>query len=305
VENKVFCIVGPTGVGKTDFAIYIATHINAEIINADSMQIYRYMNIGTAKPSKEQLGKVKHYLIDIIDPDEPFNVKDYTILAEEKIREVYSKGKVPILVGGTGFYFKALLEGIFDAPSKDEELRKKLLDEINEIGEKEMHHKLSNIDPRSASKIHPNDKKRIIRAFEVYILTGRPMSEAQKEQAIAFNPSFNYELIGITNERSIVYDRIEKRCDKMIADGFVDEVIKTTEMGYHSELQSMKAIGYSNIHSYLNGGVSYDEMIRLFKRDSRRYAKRQWTFFNAIKQVKWIKIDWEKDLSIYLENYFK
>ncbi|MFW5799196.1 MAG: tRNA (adenosine(37)-N6)-dimethylallyltransferase MiaA [Spirochaetota bacterium] len=290
IYNIVLGIVGPTGVGKTETSLYIAENYDGEIINADSMQIYKFMDIGTAKPTKEQLNRVKHHLIDIIEPDEAFNVKNYVDIAEKTINEVRSRNKLPILVGGTGLYYKALLYGIFDAPDRNEKIRKEISEEINKIGLEEVHKKLSQIDRESGERIHPNDEKRIIRALEVYRLTGKTISKLQKEQKENFTPSFNYKLAGLSADRDIVYNRIESRCDKMLEAGLIDEVKKLRQMGYSRELQSMKAIGYSHIHRYLDNEISYEEMVRTFKRDSRRYAKRQWTLFNAINNIYWIDI---------------
>lgn len=296
MKQKVLCIVGPTGVGKTDFSISISKKLKAEIISADSMQIYKFMNIGTAKPSIEQLNIVKHHLIDIIEPDKPFNVKDYVLLAEKTVAEIYSRNKFPIIVGGTGLYFKGLLNGIFDAPIRNDELRRAILKEIEEIGLENVYKNLAKVDPVAANRIHPNDKKRIIRALEIYKLTGKPISILQIEQATKFNTPYNYIFIGVTDERDKIYNRIEERCDKMLNSGFVQEVIELRGRGYHSNLQSMKAIGYNHINKYLDKLIDYDEMVRTFKRDSRRYAKRQWTLFNSIKEVNWIKINWNDNI---------
>ncbi len=302
MKSNVLCIVGATAVGKTDFAISVAKKINGDVINADSMQIYKYMNIGTAKPTKEQQSEIPHHLINIKYPDEEFNVKEYLKIAVETISKVIEMGKYPIVAGGTGLYLKALLYGIFDSPSRNIEIRNEINNEIEQYGLNHIYKTLCEIDPGITHRIHSNDKKRIIRALEVYRLTGKPISVLQKEQAEKFIPKFDYRIVGINEERDIIYKRIERRCDKMLESGFIDEVKRLREMGYHSELQSMKAIGYSHIHKYLDGKIDYYEMIRLFKRDSRRYAKRQLTLFRSIEAVKWIKIDWNKNPLSYVEE---
>lgn len=302
MKANVLCIVGPTAVGKTDFAISIAKEIEGEIINADSMQIYKYMDIGTAKPSKEQLSEVPHHLIDIKYPDEEFNVKEYLKLAEETISQILNKNSYPIIAGGTGLYIKALLYGIFDSPSRNDAIRSELQQKIMTYGLESLYETLSKVDPVSTKKIHHNDEKRIIRALEVYKLTGKPISTLQKEQAEHFKPKFNYNIIGINEKRDLIYERIEKRCDKMFELGFIDEVKALRSRGYHSDLQSMKAIGYSHIHKYLDGEIEFDEMRRLFKRDSRRYAKRQLTLFRSIEQIKWLTIDRNTNPFSYVEN---
>ncbi len=302
MKDKITIILGPTAVGKTRFSIMIAKRINAEIINADSMQIYKYMNIGTAKPTLEEQNEVKHHLIDIINPDDYFNVKIFTELAVQKIEEIKNKKKYPIIVGGTGLYIKGLLYGIFDTPTRNIRIRKQLKEDIQKYGLEYVHNILNKIDPETAIRIHPNDEKRIIRALEIFKLTGKSFTELQKEQQLQFKPAYNYKLIGLTDDRKTVYNRIEDRCDDMIDKGFIEEVKSLREMGYKSTLQSMQAIGYSHINRYLEGELNYDEMIRLFKRDSRRYAKRQWTLFNSINNVMWIKVDWNKNVNFYIDE---
>ncbi len=210
-NSLVICIVGPTAVGKTEFSIKIAQKTNAEIINADSMQIYKYMDIGTAKPTKEERNKVKHHLVDIINPDEEFNVKQFMELSINKIKEIKSIGKIPIVVGGTGLYIKALIHGIFDAPSSNKDIRKKIIDQINEYGIDHVYEKLKNVDVKSCERIHKNDQKRIIRALEVYEITGKTITSMQEEQRRLYKPPFKFKLIGLTDERESVYSRIEKR----------------------------------------------------------------------------------------------
>lgn len=306
MNKKVLVIVGPTGVGKSKTAVSIASRYgNAEIINADSMQIYKYMNIGTAKPSKEEMKGIKHHLFDFVEPDTPFNVKDFLIQAESTIADVFDRGNIPIIVGGTGLYIKALLYGIFDAPSRDESIRNELWEQVSINGNDSLYEELKRVDPYSASRLHKNDIKRIIRALEVYKLTGRTIGELQQEGQTRNSNTNEYILLGITDERSQVYERIERRCDNMIRDGLIDEVRDLYEKGYDSHLQSMKAIGYKQILQYIKGEIDYNEMMRIFKRDSRRYAKRQWTLFNSIEGIFWLKINWNIDLFLQIPEKIK
>jgi tRNA dimethylallyltransferase len=302
MNDKIICIIGPTAVGKTSFSIEIAKRIDAEIVNADSMQIYKYMDIGTAKPTPQEQNQVKHHLVDIVEPDEDFNVKTFTQKAIKAIKGIKDRGKRALIVGGTGLYIKGLLYGIFDAPSKSEQIRAKIREEIQSKGLDYVHDRLKKIDPISAKHIHPNDQKRIIRAMEIFILTGKSRTELQIEQRQSFTPAYDYRLIGLTDDREVVYQRIDQRCEDMIKNGLIQEVESLRERGYNAGLQSMQAIGYSHVNLYLEGKLDYDEMIRLFKRDSRRYAKRQWTLFNSIENVLWINIDRYKDIDSYIET---
>ncbi len=280
--KKLIFILGPTATGKTDLAVKLADGIG-EIISVDSMQVYKELNCGTAKPSKEQLKRVKHYLIDIVPPNYRFSAGDFRRMALESIELIYKRGKIPFLVGGTGLYFKALEKGLVDAPKADLKLR----DELYGM-EKEsrgiLYKKLCEIDPETAIRLHPNDLIRIVRALEIYYLTGITFSSFIKQEN---SPAFNILKIGINMERGKLYKRIENRCYKMIECGLANEVVSLLSRGYDERYPSMKGLGYSHFISYLKGCYSYKETVRIFIRDTRRFAKRQITWFKSDKDIIW------------------
>jgi len=289
--DNVLVIIGPTASGKTKLAIEIAKRANGEIISADSMQIYKYMDIGTAKPDEEEKEGIKHYLIDEVTPDEEFSVARFKELALKYIDEILSKGKLPIVAGGTGLYINSLIYNLeFSDTICDWELRKKLEQEAKEKGNEYLHNKLKEIDPKAAEKIHMNNVKRVIRAIEVYTYTKKPISVHQEESR-KNPPRHNFILIGITMDREKLYDRINKRVDLMLEKGLVKEVEKLVEMGYDKSTIAMQGLGYKEILSYLRGERSLDEAVEILKRDTRRYAKRQMTWFRKIENVYWINKD--------------
>lgn len=281
------CILGPTAVGKTELSVDLARRIDGEVISADSRQVYRYMDIGTAKPSPLQRKLVPHHIIDRIYPDESFSAADFQRLADKAIDEIKGRGKTPILVGGTGLYFRALVDGLFEGPSADEKLRERLRRQAREKGNLALYEKLRRIDPEYAAKIHPNDLVRIIRALEVYEKMGLTMSELQRQWE---SGETRYRFIGLClmRERGELYERIEKRVDRMIEMGFVDEVQRLLEMGYSRDLNSMKGIGYRELAAYLNGEITLDEAVNLIKRRTREYARRQIIWFRRDKRLVWI-----------------
>lgn len=289
--NSVVVIVGPTASGKTSLSIELAKRLNGEIISADSMQIYKYMDIGTAKPTVDEMQGIKHYLIDEILPNEEFNVVRYKELANQYIKEIFNKNKLPVIVGGTGLYISSLINNInFSESESDWELREKLKKEAQENGPQFIHNKLRAVDPDAADSIHPNNIKRVIRALEVYHQTNKPISYHNKISR-GIPSEFNFILIGLTMDRQLLYDRINKRVDIMLQNGLVDEVKKLVELGFADSLISMQGIGYKEILSYLNNERSLDEAIEIIKRDSRRYAKRQITWFKRINEIKWFNLD--------------
>jgi tRNA dimethylallyltransferase len=286
--NKVIVIFGPTASGKTKLSIDIAKYVNGEIISADSMQIYKNMNIGTAKPTEEERCGIPHYLIDEILPSEEFSVAKYKELATKYIREIHERGKVPIIVGGTGLYINSVIENIdFSDTICDWDLRKELQEEARIHGNQYVHDKLKDIDKEAASKIHANDTKRVIRAIEVYKHTNKTIT--QHNEISKLKPSeFEFIKIGLTMERSFLYDRINKRVDIMIKDGLVEEVKELIKTGFDKYKISMQAIGYKEIISWIKGEITYEEAIELIKRDSRRYAKRQITWFKRVEDTIWV-----------------
>jgi tRNA dimethylallyltransferase len=277
-------IAGPTASGKTELAIELAKKLNGEIISADSRQIYRYMDIASAKPTKQQLKKVTHHLIDVVNPNEHFSVAKFKEMAENLIKKINKKKKTPFVVGGTGLYIKALIEGLFPSPSPSKILRLQLQQEAEELGNHYLHQKLKQVDEEAAARIHPNDRKRIIRALEVYYQTQKGISQLQRFETKKLN--YKSALVLLDIDRKKLYERIEKRVDQMIQEGLIDETKKLLEMGYDKDLISMECIGYKHIICYLKNEISLEDAISLIKRDTRRYAKRQLTWFRAKKYFK-------------------
>jgi len=287
--NKVLILLGPTGVGKTGASILLAKALNTEIISADSMQIYRHMDIGTAKPSKEERATVRHHMIDIVNPSEAYSTGKYIEAVVPIIEGLHKTERIPVVVGGTGLYIKAMTKGIFSGPSADWTLREYLLSmEKEENGS--LYNYLKEIDPEAAEKITPNDTRRIIRALEVCLKSKETLSEMQKKLTRPL--PYEFIKIGLSRERKELYNMIEERVDKMIIDGLVNEVKKAIEMIGNSEipLPSMQAIGYKDIAMYLQGQITLDEAIRLVKRGTKRYAKRQFTWFRKEEGIHWIDI---------------
>ncbi len=282
-------VAGPTASGKTGLAIDIARRFDGEVVSADSMQIYKYMDIGTAKPTAEERAMCPHHLIDFVEPDEDFSVADYTKLAHEKIADIYARGKLPVMCGGTGLYINSVVNDVeFGEMTADEELREKLA----EIGKREGGEKLIEIlrefDPVSAERLHPNNMRRVIRAIEFYKLTKIPISEHQ-EMTKRIESRYDPVMFCIDHDRQILYDRIDLRVDLMIKDGLIDEVRRIMDMGYTKELNSMKGIGYKEIMDHLNGECTLDEAIENVKQGSRRYAKRQLTWFRRDERIIMLK----------------
>jgi len=289
--KELFILAGPTAVGKTQISIKLAGRLNGEIISADSMQIYKNMDVGSAKISKEEMCGITHHLVDIIEPNVDFSVAEFKERAESAIEEIEGKNKLPMLVGGTGFYINSLIYNYtFADTNKDEEYREYLTRLASTKGNEYVHSLLSEIDAQSYNKLYPNDLKRVIRALEVYKVSGKPMSEFAKEQDTLDIP-YNVHYFVLNMDRQKLYSRINKRVDIMIKIGLIDEVIKLKEMGYNSDMQSMKGIGYKEIMYYLNNEISLVEAIEMIKKGSRNYAKRQLTWFRKDQRVNWINSD--------------
>lgn len=289
-KKKILIILGPTAVGKSRLAIELAKKLNGEIISADSMQVYFGMDIGTAKPSKEELEEVSHHLINIMPPDKPWSVSDFVNNAKSLIVEIAKNGKLPIVVGGTGLYLNALIEGYtFPEIKKDIQVRLKLEHEVKAFGSLHLYERLKKIDPESAKNIHYNDTKRIIRALEVYELTGHPMSQlkSKDEESLEFKPV----IIGLDLDRHELYKKIEARIDEMLAKGLIDEVRALIKEGYDPKLTSMQAIGYKEVAEHLHGKYTYDELVNILKQNTRNFAKRQMTWFRRFKYVNWFDVE--------------
>ena len=275
MKKKILVIGGPTAVGKTELSIDLAKRLNGEIISADSMQIYKYMDIGSAKVSKGEMNGVVHHLIDVVDPSINFSVADYKEQGEKAIKEIISRGKLPIIVGGTGLYINSLTCNMnFTEAEKDEEYRKELDKLANEHGNNYIHEMLKEIDPISYNEIHANNRKRVIRALEVYKLTGNPFSSYNAGEDF-YKSEYDVHYYVLTMDREKLYERINLRVDIMMEKGLLEECIKLKEMGYTSSMQSMQGIGYKEILYYLEGNVKLQEAINMIKQGSRNYAKRQ------------------------------
>jgi tRNA dimethylallyltransferase len=291
MKKNIVIIAGPTASGKTKIGIELAKKIDGEIVSADSMQIYKYMDIGSAKPTREEMQGVPHHMIDVVDPKEEFSVALYRQMAVDCIDNIIKRGKVPIIVGGTGLYINSLTYPLdFTETAKDEEYRFYLQNLAEEKGSHFIHEMLKDVDPESYNRLHPNDLKRIIRALEVYKNTGRPISEFQRESKKR-EIDFNLAYFGLTMDRTKLYERINQRVDEMFEKGLIDEVKKLKEMGYTKDMTSMQGIGYKEVFDYLDGYLTLEEVKDIIKQNTRRYAKRQLTWFRREDRIFWINLD--------------
>lgn len=279
MKQKLLVIGGPTAVGKTALSINLAKNLNGEIISADSMQIYKYMDIGSAKVTKEEMDGIKHHMIDIIEPDVPFSVADFKEKGDKALKDIISRKKFPIIAGGTGLYINSLTCNMtFTEADKDHDYRKELEEEAEKYGNEYLHEKLKEIDLKSYNEIHMNNRKRVIRALEVYKLTGKPFSSYNAGSDF-YKSDYDVYYYVLTMNRDKLYERINKRVDIMMENGLLDECIKLKNMGYTSSMQSMQGIGYKEILYYLEGKISLKQSVDMIKQYSRNYAKRQLTWF--------------------------
>ncbi|WP_022668729.1 tRNA (adenosine(37)-N6)-dimethylallyltransferase MiaA [Desulfospira joergensenii] len=285
--KKILTICGPTGIGKTGFAIRLARAFDGEIIGADSMQIYKHMNIGTAKPDEEEREQVVHHMVDFLDPKIEFDAGQYARQAGQVIDELAKKGKMPIVAGGTGFYIRALLYGLFRSRPVCEKTISRLTEQLHEKGSSYLYEQLKACDPAAAQKIHPNDSFRLVRALEVYSTTGKPISHQQQDHDFK-DQKFESLTLGLSMDRERLYERINKRVDMMMDQGLLREVADLVEKGYSLDLKSMQSIGYRHMGMFLKEEVDLDEAVRLLKRDTRRYAKRQFTWFKKEPGIIWV-----------------
>jgi tRNA dimethylallyltransferase len=286
-KENLFILIGPTAIGKTDLSIKLAQMMNGEIISADSMQIYKYMNIGSAKVTKEEMQEVPHHLIDNVYPDEDFTVANYKNHATTLISNINKEGRLPIIAGGTGLYINSIVYNLqFTEVPPSESIR----NQLELLSNEDLYKELENIDNTSANKLNVNDRKRVIRALEIYKSTGKTMSEYNKDFRME-NQDYNLVMIGLNMDRARLYDRINRRVDIMINSGLIDEVKGLLEMGYNKNLVSMQGIGYKEIIMYLEEEISLDESIALIKQKSRNYAKRQLTWFRRDERIKWMNLD--------------
>lgn len=297
-------IVGPTATGKTEVAIRVARRIDGEIVSADSMLVYRKMNIGTAKPGEYERKEIPHHMIDIVDPKEEYTVALYQREARAVIEDIWKRGKVPLLVGGTGLYVRSVIDDYhFGGAGIDSEFRENMLRVVERFGPQELHKRLAQVDPGAASRLHPNDVKRVIRALEVYRATGQPISAVPAGPGAY--PVYSVAMFGLTMSRDNLYRRIEQRVDRMIENGLVKEVQELLTEGCRPGMTSMQGLGYKEIALYLSGELSFDEAVRLIKRNTRRFAKRQLTWFRRDRRIVWLNLEGYRDLDEVAEEIIR
>lgn len=291
MKKPLIILAGPTAVGKTDLSIKLAQKIGGSIISADSMQVYKYMDIGSAKIMPQEMQGIPHYLIDELLPEEEFNIVVFQKLAKKYMEEIYAAGRIPILAGGTGFYIQSVLYDIdFSKEDTSDAIRKELEDFAAREGNVALHRKLQEVDEDSAKAIHPNNVKRVIRALEFYKQNGYPISKHNEEEKQKESP-YNFAYFVLNDERSHLYERIDKRVDLMLEKGLLEEVKRLKEMGYHRKMVSMQGLGYKEILAYLEGEISLEEAVYILKRDTRHFAKRQLTWFRREDEVIWVNKD--------------
>ena len=301
LKKPLIILTGPTAVGKTELSIQLAKAVNGEIISADSMQIYKEMNIGSAKIQPEEMKGVSHYLVDEIEPEEEFNVVRFQTMAKNAMKTIYQKGKIPVIVGGTGFYIQALLYDIdFTDTTQDLNYRRELEQLVQEKGNEYLHEMLQKVDPKAAQEIHENNRKRVIRALEYYRDTGKQISKHNEQQRQKESP-YQFVYFVLNRDRQELYRRIDQRVDRMMEQGLLEEVKRLKERGCTSNMVSMKGLGYKELLDYLGGMDSLEEAVRIIKRDTRHFAKRQLTWFKREKEVNWIELDGKTEQQVLEE----
>ena len=309
-RKPLIILAGPTAVGKTSLSIRLAKETGGEIISADSMQVYRHMDIGSAKITKEEMEGVPHYLVDVLEPEEEFNVVRFQQMAKEAAERIWEKGKIPLVVGGTGFYIQALLYDIDFTENDGDELYRRQLEQkaSDEEGTSELYEMLKAVDLKAAQKIHPRNIKRIVRALEFYHQTGKKISEHNETQRQRESP-YNYAYFVLTDERSRLYERIDRRVDLMMEQGLLDEVRYLKERGVRKDSTAMQGLGYKELYAYLEGEYPLDEAVRIIKRDTRHFAKRQLTWFKRERDVIWadksVIGQEEENLADYMLGYLR
>ena len=284
--QRIIVLGGPTGVGKTELSLRLAERLNAEIVSVDSLQVYRHLDIGTDKVSQRARERVPHHLIDVVDPDEEFNAADFQRLAGRAIEEIAERGKVPLLVGGTGLYVRLLVHGLFDAPEPSEELREKYRRQAEEQGREFLHRRLRQVDPDLAQKVHPNDLVRVTRGLEIYDQTGKPLSVHQRDHRFS-RPNYHALKIVLIRPREELYERINRRVEEMVERGLEEEYCRLVEMGYGRNLKPMQSLGYRQMGDHVFDEVPIEEAVDEIKRQTRRYAKQQISWFRGEPQTHW------------------
>jgi tRNA dimethylallyltransferase len=306
MNSSVLVLVGPTASGKTALSIILAEMLGGEIISADSRQIYRYLDIGTAKPPPTELKHITHHFINILNPDQYYNAGEYGTQARAKIEELLNNDKQPILVGGSGLYVRAVIDGFFEGPGKNSEIREQLEKEARTLGSQKLFERLKRIDPVSAAKMDATKVRRVVRALEVYYATGKSISDLHSIQEIKV--PFNSIQFGLEWERNMLYHRIERRVDEMMENGLIEEVRGLFGKGYSRNANALNTVGYKEAFDFIDGKITKEEMIRLIKQNTRHFAKRQMTWFRADKRIKWIsvndKTDWN-EITEYIQKEFK
>ena len=306
MKQPLIILTGPTAVGKTALSIRLAKAIGGEIISADSMQVYRHMDIGSAKVTKEEMDGVPHHLIDVLEPEEEFNVVVFKQMATEALAGIYSRGNIPIVAGGTGFYIQALLYDIdFKENEEGSAIRAELEALARSAGNLRVHAMLQEIDPKAAGQIHPNNIKRVIRAIEYFRQTGEQISVHNEAERGKQSP-YHFLYYAVTTDRSLLYQRIDSRVDQMMENGLVEEVRRLKERGCHRGLTSMQGLGYKEILDYLDGSCTLDEAVYILKRDTRHFAKRQLTWFRRERDVRWLDLDrYQGNTDLILKDILK
>jgi tRNA dimethylallyltransferase len=284
----VLAIVGPTASGKTPVSLLLAERLNGEIVSADSRQIYKYLDIGTAKPTPADRARVKHHFIDILELGEEYSAGQFGQEARRVIERMFQRGKLPILVGGSGLYVKAVVDGLFEGPGRDPDVRSRLSEQMGREGVESLLEALRKVDPSAVANMTEVKPRRLIRALEVYAITGKPISEFHAEQET--KPKFKAVQVGLDWKRAELYDRINERVDRMIAGGLVDEVKRLRARGYNRHLNALNTVGYKEVFDYLEGSCSLEDAVRLIKQNTRRYAKRQLTWFRADRRIRWVSM---------------
>ena len=300
---RVLVIVGPTASGKTLVSLRVAELLKGEIISADSRQIFKYLDIGTAKPTPEQRHKIRHHFVDELKPDQDFNAGEFGLRGREVIQAILDRRRVPIVIGGSGLYVRSLIDGFFEGPGADPEYREILEARLKKEGLEALLAELRAVDPDFVRTVDVTKPRRILRALEVHHIVGEPLSRLQKERV----PEINFRSVqfGLLWERKELYARINARCDEMLASGLLTEVESLEKQGYQRDLQSLNTVGYAEAFAYRNGEISYDEMVRLLRQNSRRYAKRQLTWFRRDDRIRWISIESEEGLEVAAEEIAK
>lgn len=307
VKTPIIALVGPTAIGKTSLSLQLAHDFNCEIVSVDSMQVYRYMDVGTAKIKPEEMCSIPHHLIDIVNPDENYDAARFVHDASQAIDEITGRGKLPLLTGGTGLYLKALTEGLFAGIPDDNEIKFSLQKRLKEEGSSKLHEELFACDPESAGRIHPNDSVRILRGLEIFQASGITWSAHLRLQAKTKKSKapLNALQIALTCDRKQLYERINYRSQLMLREGLEGEVRNLLSLGYSRSLNSMNAIGYRHMLNYLDGTWTFDEMLELLQRDTRRYAKRQYTWFRGIKGIEWFEVDAAEEIRKRIADWLR